>query len=77
MADQDKWKMSFIMPSKYGSDLPLPKDPLVTIKEVPKKVVAVIAFSGFPSIKSFFILSRCKLKFVHESNKKYFAAVQN
>ncbi|XP_027069892.1 heme-binding-like protein At3g10130, chloroplastic isoform X2 [Coffea arabica] len=48
-AGQDKWKMSFVMPSKYGSNLPLPKDPSVRIKEVPKKIVAVIAFSGFVS----------------------------
>ena len=46
MEDEDKWKMSFIMPSKYGSDLPLPKDSSVTIKEVPKRIVAVVAFSG-------------------------------
>ncbi|XP_027068231.1 heme-binding-like protein At3g10130, chloroplastic isoform X3 [Coffea arabica] len=49
VAGQDKWKMSFVMPSKYGSNLPLPKDPSVRIKEVPKKIVAVIAFSGFVS----------------------------
>ncbi|CAL9099845.1 unnamed protein product [Musa textilis] len=45
--DQDKWQMSFVMPSKYGSNLPMPKDPSVSIKEVPKKIVAVTAFSGF------------------------------
>ncbi|KAL3357205.1 hypothetical protein AABB24_017742 [Solanum stoloniferum] len=45
--DQEKWRMSFVMPSKYGSDLPLPKDSSVTIKEVPQKTVAVVAFSGF------------------------------
>ncbi|XP_016543532.1 heme-binding-like protein At3g10130, chloroplastic isoform X2 [Capsicum annuum] len=45
--DQEKWRMSFVMPSKYGSDLPLPKDSSVTIKEVPRKTVAVVAFSGF------------------------------
>lgn len=38
--------MSFVMPSKYGSNVPLPKDPSVRIKEVPRKVVAVVAFSG-------------------------------
>ncbi|KAI5425477.1 hypothetical protein KIW84_031328 [Lathyrus oleraceus] len=46
-ADQDKWKMSFVMPSKYGSKLPLPKDSSVTIKEVARKIVAVVSFSGF------------------------------
>ncbi|KAI7726912.1 hypothetical protein M8C21_014931 [Ambrosia artemisiifolia] len=45
--DQDKWKMSFVMPSKYGSNLPLPKNSAVTITEVPARTVAVVAFSGF------------------------------
>lgn len=44
--NQDKWQMSFVMPSKYSSNLPMPKDPSVSIKEVPKKIVAVTAFSG-------------------------------
>jgi len=34
------------MPSKYGANLPLPKDSSVTIKEVPRKIVAVVSFSG-------------------------------
>ncbi|CAM8969059.1 unnamed protein product [Rhodiola kirilowii] len=45
--DKDVWKMSFVMPSKYGADLPKPKDPSVIIKEVPKRIVAVVAFSGY------------------------------
>uniref|UniRef100_R7W005 Heme-binding-like protein n=1 Tax=Aegilops tauschii TaxID=37682 RepID=R7W005_AEGTA len=45
-ADGNKWKMSFVMPSKYGPDLPQAKDPSVTIKEVPSKIVAVAAFPG-------------------------------
>ncbi|RCV06662.1 hypothetical protein SETIT_1G180900v2 [Setaria italica] len=45
-AGENKWKMSFVMPAKYGSNLPRPKDPSVTIKEVPSKIVAVAAFSG-------------------------------
>ncbi|GFP99028.1 heme-binding-like protein at3g10130 chloroplastic [Phtheirospermum japonicum] len=45
--EEDKWTMSFVMPSKYGANLPLPKDSSVTIKEVPKRVIAVAAFSGF------------------------------
>ncbi|XP_042435760.1 heme-binding-like protein At3g10130, chloroplastic isoform X2 [Zingiber officinale] len=43
----DKWTMSFVMPSKYGSNLPVPKDQSVNIKEVPRKILAVTAFSGF------------------------------
>ncbi|KAH1258793.1 Heme-binding-like protein, chloroplastic [Glycine max] len=34
MEDQDNWKMSFVMPSKYGANLPLAKDSSVRIKEV-------------------------------------------
>lgn len=45
-AGKNKWKMSFVMPAKYGSNLPRPKDPSVIIKEVPSKKVAVAAFSG-------------------------------
>lgn len=44
--DQTQWRMSFVMPSKYGSNLPLPKDSSVKIQEVPRKIVAVVAFSG-------------------------------
>ncbi|XP_041025015.1 heme-binding-like protein At3g10130, chloroplastic isoform X1 [Juglans microcarpa x Juglans regia] len=47
LEDQDKWQMSFVMPSKYGANLPVPKDPSVRIKEVPRKIIAVLAFSGF------------------------------
>ncbi|KAG5553319.1 hypothetical protein RHGRI_011251 [Rhododendron griersonianum] len=45
LEDQGKWQMSFIMPSKYGANLPLPKDSSVRITEVPRKIVAVAAFS--------------------------------
>ena len=38
--------MSFVMPSKYGDDLPIPVDNAVTIRRVPSKVVAVSVFSG-------------------------------
>ncbi|XP_031473601.1 heme-binding-like protein At3g10130, chloroplastic [Nymphaea colorata] len=47
LTGQDGWKMSFVMPSKYGGRLPFPKDSSVQIKEVPRKFVAVSAFSGF------------------------------
>eukprot|EP00268_Persea_americana_P044816 TRINITY_DN4534_c0_g1_i7.p1 TRINITY_DN4534_c0_g1~~TRINITY_DN4534_c0_g1_i7.p1 ORF type:complete len:174 (+),score=42.67 TRINITY_DN4534_c0_g1_i7:259-780(+) len=45
--DLGNWQMSFVMPSKYGAKLPLPKDPSVRITEVPGKIVAVAAFSGY------------------------------
>ncbi|GAB4856389.1 hypothetical protein Ancab_014309 [Ancistrocladus abbreviatus] len=49
IANQEKWEMSFVMPAKYGANLPLPKDSSVRITKVPKKIVAVAAFSGFVS----------------------------
>lgn len=45
--DQGKWTMSFVMPSKYGEDLPLPNDSSVRIKRIQEKIVAVVAFPGF------------------------------
>ncbi|KAI6696439.1 hypothetical protein NL676_016558 [Syzygium grande] len=45
--NEGKWQMSFVMPSKYGANIPSPRDPSVRIKEVPQKIVAVVAFSGF------------------------------
>ncbi|KAK9755298.1 hypothetical protein RND81_01G016200 [Saponaria officinalis] len=49
VGSEEKWKMSFVMPSKYGAKLPVPKDPAVRIKEVSKKIVAVSVFSGYVS----------------------------
>ncbi|KAF5750513.1 hypothetical protein HS088_TW03G00850 [Tripterygium wilfordii] len=46
LAGQDKRQMSFVMPSKYSANLPLPKDRSGRIKEVQRKIVSVIAFSG-------------------------------
>lgn len=68
--NQDNWQMSFVMPSKYGSDLPLPKDPSVRIKEVPRKVVAVVAFSGFVSDEE--VKQReLKLRVALENDRKF------
>ena len=38
--------MAFVMPKKYGDDLPVPVDDSVKIRRVPPKMVAVTAFSG-------------------------------
>lgn len=43
----DRWIMSFVMPSNYTLlTLPKPVDPLVNIKQVPGKKVAVLGYSG-------------------------------
>lgn len=42
-----KWQMAFVMPAKYGDDLPLPVDDSVKIRRVPPKMIAVSTFSGY------------------------------
>ncbi len=43
----NRWHMAFVMPSGRAlADLPQPLDPLVRLREVPGKKVAVIRFSG-------------------------------
>ncbi|XP_050228612.1 heme-binding-like protein At3g10130, chloroplastic [Mercurialis annua] len=77
--DQDKWKMSFVMPSKYGADLPLPKDTTVKIKEMPKKIIAVLAFSGFVTdedVKQWESKLRNALKNDHQFRIKRGASVE-
>jgi hypothetical protein len=41
------WVMTFMMPSRYAlEDLPMPKDPRVSLEPVPAKIVGAIRFSG-------------------------------
>jgi SOUL heme-binding protein len=45
--DGDKWRVRFIMPSKYTMDtLPKPNNAAVELREVPAKRFTVIRFSG-------------------------------
>ncbi|MCK9605132.1 MAG: heme-binding protein [Methylomonas sp.] len=42
-----QWRMAFVMPPEYAlSTLPEPLDPLVEIKQLPAKKVAVLGYSG-------------------------------
>lgn len=42
-----QWRMAFVMPPEYTpSSLPEPLDPLVKIKQLPAKKVAVLRYSG-------------------------------
>jgi hypothetical protein len=42
------WKMAFVMPSKFTMDtLPKPKNPNITIKQMPAQQLAVVTFSGW------------------------------
>lgn len=45
---EQRWRVHFVMPSSYSmATLPAPKNPRVTLREVPAQKAAVISFSGF------------------------------
>ncbi|MFT4995342.1 MAG: effector-binding domain-containing protein [Paraglaciecola sp.] len=49
-----KWVVSFMMPASFTVEMtPEPKDPNVTIREVPARLIAVVRYSGFWSEKSY------------------------
>ena len=42
------WKLAFVMPSKFTMEtLPKPKNPNITIKQIPAQQLAVVTFSGW------------------------------
>jgi hypothetical protein len=46
------WRVQFVMPKQYTMEtLPKPKNPLVSIKEIPGKRYAVIKFSGLNNLE--------------------------
>lgn len=48
MTQSKRWRVQFSMPSKYSmATLPKPRNPAVTLREVPSKRFAVLVFSGF------------------------------
>lgn len=49
-----KWAVSFMMPAGYSLDtLPVPKDPEVTLRQVPARPMAAVRYSGFWSEKAY------------------------
>lgn len=50
----DQWVVSFMMPASYSMEnLPLPDDPLVTLRKVPARRMATVRYSGFWSEKNY------------------------
>jgi len=50
----DSWVVSFTMPREWTlATLPVPNDPLVTLREAPARTVAALRFSGVWSDKKF------------------------
>ena len=47
-ANNNQWAVSFMMPASYSmTTIPTPKDPSITIKQVPAQYMAAIEYSGF------------------------------
>jgi hypothetical protein len=52
--DQEKWAVSFMMPSSYTlKTLPEPKNPNITLRQVPARRMAAVRYSGFWSEKRY------------------------
>lgn len=50
----EKWVVSFMMPASFELETtPEPKDPKVSISEVPARLIAAVRYSGFWSEKSY------------------------
>lgn len=50
----DQWVVSFMMPASYNmGNLPVPDNPLVTLRQVPARRMATIRYSGFWSEKNY------------------------
>ncbi|ABM03565.1 SOUL heme-binding protein [Psychromonas ingrahamii 37] len=50
----EKWVVSFMMPASFELETtPEPKDPNVSIREVPARLIAVVRYSGFWSEKNY------------------------
>lgn len=52
--EKDSWAVSFMMPKEYTmSTIPRPSDPKVTLRQVPKRQMAAIRYSGSWSEKGY------------------------
>jgi effector-binding domain-containing protein len=52
--ENDSWVVSFMMPASYTMEtLPQPKDPKITLRQVPRQRMAVVRYSGTWSEKGY------------------------
>lgn len=65
----DKWVISFMMPSAYTMEtLPVPKNPEVTLRQVPARRMAAVRYAGFWS-ESAYLDHKSKLEAWIRENK--------
>lgn len=67
-----KYKVAFVMPSRYKkiSDLPIPNNPKVNLVEIPAKQLAVLGFSGYATEVKVAKLKKTLLEEVENSGLK-------
>ena len=77
MTQSKRWRVQFTMPSEYSmATLPKPRNPAVTLREVPSKRVAVLVFSGFSGEEKVQQKIDELLVWLKEKNKRAIAAPQ-
>lgn len=72
-----RWRVQFTMPREYTlATLPKPRNPAVTLIEVPSKTMAVLVFSGFAGADKVQQKTDELLIWLQEKNKKIIATPQ-
>ena len=77
LMQSNRWLVQFTMPRKYTlATLPKPRNPAVTLREVPSKTVAVLVFTGFTGAEKVQQKTDELLKWLQENNKQVIATPQ-
>ena len=77
MMNSKRWRVQFTMPSEYTmATLPKPRNPAVTLREVPGKRYAVLVFSGFTGAEKVQEKSDELLTWLKANNRKPLATPQ-
>lgn len=77
MASANKWRVHFVMPAKYTmTNIPLPNNADVKLREIPGKLFAVHSFTGFNSVARVQTKSDELLAWLQSKNFKPLSSVQ-
>jgi hypothetical protein len=77
MASANKWRVHFVMPAKYTmTNIPLPNNAEVKLREIPGKFFAVHSFTGFNSVARVQTKSDELLAWLQSKNFKPLSSVQ-
>jgi len=77
MASANKWRVHFVMPGKYTmTNIPLPNNAEVKLREIPGKFFAVHSYTGFNSVARVQTKSDELLEWLQSKNFKPLSSVQ-